>query len=674
MDHPQGAHSSYSPHEKMFGPGTIQNKLNTCDFLGGEYAMPNVDPISALFLHGDSWSQQAQGFSMENSQGSSGLVHLDQMIQSSGGDHNQNTQSALMHARVAQIRDGTCKQETSENHNYLPQSGVGMHMYQEQHVPTSELHQTGSHQYFMPSSDGSMSHSVNNNANFSQIQSGLERQQGYPLESPLITPASVFSTISSASTNDFLSPITSPALQPQPTRNRTLSSLDLDTMQRFPDLTLTSPHVLNDEKQESPISPLGGNERNRRSRSVAIESRAQKVRPSPLSKPMNPRNGNSCNYLPNAQASMQRKEGQPLRAGIPSPSLHTLESLSNTLNDAGEVNIQNTAISSKQHTKAMNFPRGVSYDGSGPSERGDEHAGQSADSPSPIDLETERGMHKPVTPATIMGFNGPLNGSPSAEQDTQHIVADKTAQAPAGTASNAVVSNTSSRPLMGENDIKHLPAQTTVNVATNVHAAQSHGSPYYMSPMVGMQQSRQHKSILPSVLSASDRNAWFNLRRASSGVDQRRTSHKAAEQKRRDSLKYCFDELRSLLPGIALDDNIPSGSALGPDGTPEDQLAEGFDPELLEKTKNEAGDEQLRPDQVVLSPDQAREANRTIAKVLLLRHSNEYLVRLKNRIERRDKVIEALSEEVVLLRNRLATLEPASKHNSSPKQVSTDGS
>ncbi|OAQ30229.1 hypothetical protein K457DRAFT_55867, partial [Linnemannia elongata AG-77] len=30
----------------------------------------------------------------------------------------------------------------------------------------------------------------------------------------------------------------------------------------------------------------------------------------------------------------------------------------------------------------------------------------------------------------------------------------------------------------------------------------------------------------------------------------RRTSHKAAEQKRRDSLKNCFDDLRQMIPSI----------------------------------------------------------------------------------------------------------------------------
>ncbi|RUS14248.1 hypothetical protein BC937DRAFT_94128 [Endogone sp. FLAS-F59071] len=35
-----------------------------------------------------------------------------------------------------------------------------------------------------------------------------------------------------------------------------------------------------------------------------------------------------------------------------------------------------------------------------------------------------------------------------------------------------------------------------------------------------------------------------------SGIELRRTSHKAAEQKRRDSLKRCFDDLRGVIPDV----------------------------------------------------------------------------------------------------------------------------
>jgi hypothetical protein len=119
------------------------------------------------------------------------------------------------------------------------------------------------------------------------------------------------------------------------------------------------------------------------------------------------------------------------------------------------------------------------------------------------------------------------------------------------------------------------------------------------------------------------------------GLESRRTSHKAAEQKRRDSLKYCFDELRGMLPAITLDEDAPGGSSLGPDGFMEDQEEEEFAIE-------EVGDE-----------ESARHANRAISKVALLRHSNEYLIRLKHRLARRDRDLDFCRKQVMELRSQL---------------------
>ncbi|WFD23433.1 DNA topoisomerase [Malassezia equina] len=102
-----------------------------------------------------------------------------------------------------------------------------------------------------------------------------------------------------------------------------------------------------------------------------------------------------------------------------------------------------------------------------------------------------------------------------------------------------------------------------------------------------------------------------------------------------------------------LDDSVPSGSILGPDGTAEDRLAEGFDTENMKLTGTQKGSAGATD----MTPEQAREANRAVAKVLLLRHSNEYLIRLKRRIERRDLAVQSLSEEVVRLRALLADAE-----------------
>lgn len=101
----------------------------------------------------------------------------------------------------------------------------------------------------------------------------------------------------------------------------------------------------------------------------------------------------------------------------------------------------------------------------------------------------------------------------------------------------------------------------------------------------------------------------------------RRTSHKAAEQKRRDSLKAGFDELRLLLPPInteALDpesgEPIPGSSA----------------PRLLPKNS--------------LVPDD--NPNKGVSKVALLKYSNEYIGRLHAKIDRRNDYIELLKESI----------------------------
>lgn len=99
----------------------------------------------------------------------------------------------------------------------------------------------------------------------------------------------------------------------------------------------------------------------------------------------------------------------------------------------------------------------------------------------------------------------------------------------------------------------------------------------------------------------------------------RKSSHKAAEQKRRDSLKTSFDDLRILLPPIPLpseDEPILPG-AMPPRGPPKGS-AEG--------------------------------PNRGVSKLQLLRCGNEYIKVLKGRVERRDEEIELLRREVVRLR------------------------
>jgi hypothetical protein len=102
-----------------------------------------------------------------------------------------------------------------------------------------------------------------------------------------------------------------------------------------------------------------------------------------------------------------------------------------------------------------------------------------------------------------------------------------------------------------------------------------------------------------------------------------RKSHKDAEQKRRDSLKTAYDDLRVLLPPVPLpsDENFPDEpilpGALPPRGPPK---AGGDGP------------------------------NKGVSKLQLLRCGNDFIRTLKGRIERRDSEIENLRREVLRLR------------------------
>ncbi|KAI0052087.1 hypothetical protein FA95DRAFT_1580201 [Auriscalpium vulgare] len=107
----------------------------------------------------------------------------------------------------------------------------------------------------------------------------------------------------------------------------------------------------------------------------------------------------------------------------------------------------------------------------------------------------------------------------------------------------------------------------------------------------------------------------------------RKTSHKAAEQKRRDSLKTTFDDLRMLLPPIPL----PSE-----DGFPDEPILPGAMPPRGPPRGNVDG------------------PNRGISKLQLLRCGNDFVRQLKGQVERRDAELSTLRREIVRLRGMLS--------------------
>jgi hypothetical protein len=120
----------------------------------------------------------------------------------------------------------------------------------------------------------------------------------------------------------------------------------------------------------------------------------------------------------------------------------------------------------------------------------------------------------------------------------------------------------------------------------------------------------------------------------------RKTSHKAAEQKRRDSLKTTFDDLRMLLPPIPLptDPNNPAqddGSGVGFLAAAKASLLPGALPPRGPPKSGGDG------------------PNKGVSKLQLLICGNEYIRVLKERVERRDEEILRLRREVAGLRDKL---------------------
>lgn len=112
---------------------------------------------------------------------------------------------------------------------------------------------------------------------------------------------------------------------------------------------------------------------------------------------------------------------------------------------------------------------------------------------------------------------------------------------------------------------------------------------------------------------------------ANARPESKRTTHKAAEQRRRDSLKAGFDELRLLLPPI-------NTEALDPEtGEP---LPGSSAPRLLPKSSRVPDDN----------------PNKGVSKVALLKFSNEYIERMQGKIERRNNYIDLLKEAVRTIR------------------------
>ncbi|VDC05686.1 unnamed protein product [Peniophora sp. CBMAI 1063] len=204
----------------------------------------------------------------------------------------------------------------------------------------------------------------------------------------------------------------------------------------------------------------------------------------------------------------------------------------------------------------------------------------------------------PVTPASMMNL-GRLNGA-SGLAPPPHVQSGPSSSS----ASPSGVAPKDQQPSASK--------PTRRRSATTAGPSKRSGGTPLVSPAL--------KPILPAGGMSNAGGALAQTANGPPGV--KKTSHKAAEQKRRDSLKTTFDELRGLLPPIPL------------------PTEDGYDEPLLPGAMPPRGPPRGNVD----GP------NRGISKLQLLRCGNEYIRMLKGQITRRDDEMDKLRREIRRLR------------------------
>ncbi|KNE90564.1 hypothetical protein PSTG_15998 [Puccinia striiformis f. sp. tritici PST-78] len=124
------------------------------------------------------------------------------------------------------------------------------------------------------------------------------------------------------------------------------------------------------------------------------------------------------------------------------------------------------------------------------------------------------------------------------------------------------------------------------------------------------------------------------------GPEYRKSSHKVAEQRRRDSLKMCFEDLRQILPPIqwySEQYNLKGEEEEVGDPTSTDNRM------IRAGSIKRAGEGNVGGQRSINSFD-PKNPNKGISKVALLRRSNHYILDLKKKLETRNSVIDLFSK------------------------------
>ncbi|KAI8069099.1 uncharacterized protein B0P05DRAFT_551555 [Gilbertella persicaria] len=224
----------------------------------------------------------------------------------------------------------------------------------------------------------------------------------------------------------------------------------------------------------------------------------------------------------------------------------------------------------------------------------------------------------------------------------------------------------SSRPLKSEKSIRHKKQRRESiepKIVNGIHASPRALKPLLISPtlnpglkplpssMVSATKANTVHSVEDAEHILATRSNYQNLMEGKgaalgiafstqikSGLEVRRTAHKAAEQKRRDSLKEWFDRLRREVE----DGYVKRQKSLMSQIIKEQELEKsitkkaGTEEEATEEGGNEETTATMKP----------------LSKVLLLQYAYEYIASLKTSLEEKDAIIESLTSGSSLKRKQ----------------------
>lgn len=230
----------------------------------------------------------------------------------------------------------------------------------------------------------------------------------------------------------------------------------------------------------------------------------------------------------------------------------------------------------------------------------------------------------PVTPASIMNLGATVGGWPGLSPHLHGVD-------PAGTGHAAPHDVMGPMPSVSLPPAQEQPtvdprnryAGVKLNSATMEALARMAAKPHYLDG-----RGKDFVSTAAKAKAAAEAAAASgNLPDVEEPPEARRSSHKIAEQKRRDALRNCLEDMRRILPPIHTSEEEEAERRPG-EGHIGGQRGTTFDPE---------------------------NPNKGISKVALLRRSNEYMLTLHERIKRRDGAIELLADAMTKVRSLVDT-------------------